>query len=217
MPLRYGYAKARIVHGPTLRSKPLGHETQYHQHLSLDLDRANWDVAINVGTDDADDLLRYRLVFDFHRAIVSELENAPAGSKDLTGQTQLPALDFVRSEILAETGTWRDTDPMDGSEEVEPVRSLGRLLTSARNSGWEVVLFGRFYPEGDGMHDIHMNQGSQGAHFQHRPGDDSNDHNDVWQDGAVLVKRGDKGWAAYFSMFAQQATNTDDLGNPVTR
>ena len=76
MPLRYGYAKARIVHGPTLRSKPLGHETQYHQHLSLDVGGETWDVAINVGTNDADDLLRYRLVFDFHHAIVAELDAA---------------------------------------------------------------------------------------------------------------------------------------------
>ena len=214
MPLRYGYAKARIVHGPTLRSKPLGHETQYHQHLSLDVGGETWDVAINVGTNDADDLLRYRLVFDFHHAIVAELDAAAQGPKDLTGMTAIPALDFIRSDILAETGIWRDTDPMDGSEAVEPVASLGRLLANARNSAWDVVVFGRFYSEGDGVHDVHMNQGSSGAHFQHRPGDDSNDHNDVWQDGAVLVKRGDQGWAGYFSMFTQQTTVTDDLGNP---
>jgi uncharacterized protein YukJ len=215
MPLRYGYAKARIVHGPTLRAKPLGQETQYHQHLSLDVGGATWDVAINVGTDDADDLLRYRLAFDFHHPIVIDLDQAPLGPRELTGGTKLPALDFMRSDILAETGDWRDTDPMDGSEDVEPVASLGRLLASARDNNWDIVVFGRFYEEGGGLHDVHMNQGSLGAHFQHRCGDDSNDHNDVWQDGALLVKRGGKGWAAYFSMFTQQSTQTDDLGNPI--
>ena len=214
MALAYGFAKAKIVDGPTLKSKRLQNETQYHQHCSLDVGGATWDVAINVGTDDADDLLRYRLAFDFHHPIVADLDSTPAGSKDLTGMTKLPALDFMRSDILNETGPWRDTDPMDGSDQVEPVASLGRLLQSARANAWDVYVFGRFYSEGDGIHDVHMNQGSGGRHFQHRPGDDTNDHNDVWQDGALLVKRGDSGWAAYFSLFTQQSTNTDDLGNP---
>ncbi len=63
------------------------------------------------------------------------------------------------------------------------------------------------------MHDVHMNQGSTGS-FIHRPGDDTNDHNDIWQDGAVLVNRSQDGWAAYFARFTQQSTPTDDLGNP---
>jgi len=214
MSLPYGYAKAKIVHGPTLPSKRLDDETQYHQHLNLDVAGQQWDVAINVGTDDADDLLRYQLVYDFHHALVSELESAAAGQKDLTGLTQLPALDFLRSDLLSETGPWRNTNPMDGSEAVEPVASLARLLASARSHGWDVVVFGRFYKEGGGMHDVHMNQGSGGDHFRHRPGDDRTDHNDVWQDGALLVKRGDGGWAAYFSRFTQQSTDTDELGNP---
>jgi len=29
----------------------------------------NWDVAINAGTYDADDLLKYKLVFDFQHPI----------------------------------------------------------------------------------------------------------------------------------------------------
>jgi hypothetical protein len=60
MTLCYGFAKAKIVDGPTLTSKPLDNETQYHQHIKLDVEGQIWDVAINVGTDDAEDLLRYR-------------------------------------------------------------------------------------------------------------------------------------------------------------
>jgi uncharacterized protein YukJ len=60
-----------------------------------------------------------------------------------------------------------------------------------------------------------MNQGSTGPHFRHDPGDDSNDHNDIWQDGALMVDLGaGPGWAAYFAAFNQQAVPTDDLGNP---
>jgi len=50
--------------------------------------------------------------------------------------------------------------------------------------------------------------------FLHRADDDSNDHNDIWQDGAVLVDLGEPEWAAYFAAFEQQLVPTDDLGNP---
>jgi uncharacterized protein YukJ len=49
---------------------------------------------------------------------------------------------------------------MDGSDQVEPVASLKRLLIKAHQEQLDVYVFGRFYVEGDGVHDCHMNQGS---------------------------------------------------------
>jgi uncharacterized protein YukJ len=103
---------------------------------------------------------------------------------------------------------------MDGSEFSEPSASLKRLLSKARQQNFDVYVFGRFYSEGDGIHDTHMNQGSTKG-FVHRSGDDSNDHNDVWQDGAVIVDLGEQEWAAYFAAFNQQLVPTDELGNPL--
>jgi uncharacterized protein YukJ len=131
----------------------------------------------------------------------------------LTGASELPALDFLRSDLLANTGDWRDSDVMDGSDVPEPAASLKRLLIKANLTNSYVYVFGRFYTEGDGIHDTHMNQGSTKS-FIHRPGDDSNDHNDIWQDGAVMVDLGEPEWAAYFAAFNQQLVPTDDLGNP---
>jgi uncharacterized protein YukJ len=216
MPLAYGFVKCRVVGGIRIKGSRRKHETQYHLHANLAVDgtQGNWDVAVNVGTDDADDLLRYRLALDFHSPIVAQLTAATPGKVDLTSTDALPALDFLRSNVLAETGKWRDSDVMDGSEDKEPYRSLSRLLQKAVVSGWTTYVFGRFYTDGaNGIHDIHMNQGSTGA-FEHRAGDDSNDHNDVWQDGAVIVDMGEAGWAAYFTAFTQQNVPTDDLGNP---
>jgi uncharacterized protein YukJ len=103
---------------------------------------------------------------------------------------------------------------MDGSDQVEPTATLKRLLSRAHQENRDVYVFGRFYAEGDGIHDVHLNQGSTGS-FVHREGDDSNDHNDIWQDGALLVDLGEPEWAAYFSAFNQQLVPTDDLGNPL--
>lgn len=124
----YGYVKCKVISAPQLKPSRLKKETQYHLHATLQVasDKGNqkWDTAINVGTDDADDLLRYRLVLDFHHAILDTLKAADAGFHDLTGTSGLPALDFLRSDVLAETGKWCDSDVMDGSGAGEPSATL---------------------------------------------------------------------------------------------
>jgi Uncharacterized conserved protein (DUF2278) len=213
MTLRYGFVRARVISvtGPKTNHRP--NEIQYHLHASLRVGGDAWDVAVNVGTNDADDLLQYRLVYDFHHALIQNLKAAAAGESDLTGTAALPALDFLRSDVLAETGQWRLSDVMDGSERTEPYASLRQMFERAQAAQADTYVFGRFYPEGDGIHDAHMNRGSTKG-FLHRRGDDSNDHNDVWQDGGVIINFREAGWAAYFAAFQQQFVPTDDLGNP---
>jgi uncharacterized protein YukJ len=220
MALQYGYVKCKVVSEAQLKPSPQPQEIQYHLHVTLHVATAHgdmelWDTAINVGTNDADDLLMYRLAFDFHHALRDRLAAADPGFHDLTDHSELPALDFLRSNVLAETGHWRESDVMDGTEHPEPVASLKRLLLRAKTENANVYIFGRTYPTGDrGIHDVHMNQGSGSARFFHTVGNDRNDHNDIWQDGAVLVDLSDAGWAGYFTVFTQQQVPTDDLGNP---
>ena len=215
MTLAYGYVKAKLLSEPILKSSRHKREIQYHLHASLDVGGDKWDVAINVGTNDADDLLKYKLVFDFQHPLITTLVEAEAGSHELTGQAALPALDFLRSDVLTGTGKWRDSDVMDGSDQAEPTATLKRLFSRAHQEKRDVYVFGRFYTDGsNGIHDVHLNQGSTGG-FVHHADDDSNDHNDVWQDGALLVDLGEPEWAAYFSAFNQQLVPTDDLGNPL--
>ena len=46
-------------------------------------------------------------------------------------------------------------------------------------------------------------------------GHDRNDHNDIWQDGALMMDFGDGKCVAYFAAFTQQVVPTDELGNPL--
>jgi uncharacterized protein YukJ len=148
--------------------------------------------------------------------MTATLKAAGSGFTDLTGTDQLPALDFLRSNVLSETGPWRISDIMDGSNQVEPVASLLRLLQQARSASLDVYIFGRTYTGGDlGIHDVHMNQGSQKS-FLNNGVDDHNDHNDIWQDGAVIIDTGQPELAAYFTVFTQQMVPTDLLGNPAS-
>jgi uncharacterized protein YukJ len=218
MPLTYGFLKCKVISDPRLKSTQRKNETQYHLHSTLEIrlqdgSTAQWDSAINVGTNDADDLLTYKLVFDFRHEVVDMLQAANSGFSDLTESDRLPALDFLRSDVLRETGPWRQSDAMDGSVEVEPVASLLRLLRAAKANQYDVYVFGRKYTDGDGIHDVHMNQGSSGQ-FLNNGVDDHNDHNDIWQDGGVVVDLGKPELAAYFTAFTQQFVPTDNLGNP---
>jgi uncharacterized protein YukJ len=223
--LSYGFVKCTLSGKCRIKSSYLKaqHETQYHLHVTLNVPGAPGlnDVAVNVGTNDADDLLRYRLVLDYHHPLAAQLAQTADGLHELTGSTALPALDFLRSDVLAETGKWRDSDVMDGHPDKEPYASLARLLDRASNEGWTVYFFGRFWKDPPqsanfgGIHDIHMNQGSSGKFVN--SGDDHNDHNDIWQDGAVIVQMPNEQWAGYFTAFTQQVVPTDDMGNESPR
>ena len=213
MTLRYGFVKGRLMSAPVLKGSRHRNETQYHLRFSMTADGQRWDAAVNVGTDDEHDLLKYKLVADFRHPLLATLAGAEQGARELTGLRKLPALDFVRSDVLEGTGPWHDSAAMDGSDGAEPAASVQRLLETAREQGFDVHLFGRFYEGGDlGVHDVHMNQGSRGS-FVHHEGSDRNDHNDVWQDGAVFVEDGQSRWTAFFAAFNQQFVPTDDLGN----
>ncbi|MBV9761114.1 MAG: DUF2278 family protein [Acidobacteriaceae bacterium] len=213
MPITYGALRCKCVSNSRLQSSRKKNELQYHLHASFSLGNgAPWDCAINVGTNDADDLLQYKLVYDFDHPIVATLRGLNPGFEDLTDTSALPALDFLRSDILKGTGPWRPTDVMDGSDQAEPIPSLTRMLQNAQANKSDVWIFGRLYDTGDGIHDIHMNQGSTGSYINN--GQDS-DHNMIWQDGAVIVDTGAPQLAAYFTVFTQQLVPTDNLGNPV--
>lgn len=215
MSLAYGFVKAKIKTVVGLKASGHGNETQYHIHVTLAVSSGDWDVAINVGTNDASDLLQYKFVNDYHNAVTQDLLTAPEGYNDLTGANALPALDFMRSDVLDQTGTWRPSDLMDGTDKPEPIPSVLQLVNTAQAKGLDLYVFGREYTEGSGIHDTHMNQGSTGAHFLHTAGNDSTDHNDIWQDGALLVDLGGAQWSAYFAAFQQQRVPTDNLGNPL--
>jgi uncharacterized protein YukJ len=218
MPLVYGFVKGKVAGQARLKGTRRPHETQFHLLVDLDVDSGGgtetWQAAINVGSNNSNDLLKYRMVFDFHHPIRDQLSAAPSGFSDLTGQQALPALDFLRSDILAATGSWRDSDPIDGSDQAEPTPTLTRLLERARQEGAATYVFGHKFVDGVGIHDVHMNQGSTGSLLNNRQ-DSNKDHNEPWQDGAVIVDLGDDQWAGYFTAFTQQIVPTDELGNPV--
>jgi len=77
--LAYGMVKCKIVGAPTQQHARHKNEVQYHLHAPLsvimqDGTTAQWDSAINVGTNDSDDLLQFKLVYDFQHPFVQTLD-----------------------------------------------------------------------------------------------------------------------------------------------
>ncbi len=62
----------------------------------------------------------------------------------------------------------------------------------------------KFVP-GQGVHDIHMNQGNSGSYRK---------DNGVYQDGCLILHYPDDTWLAVFLAFQSQTFDTDDHGNP---
>ena len=63
----------------------------------------------------------------------------------------------------------------------------------------------RFLP-GNGIHDIHMNQGNSGKYKK---------DNGIYQDGALIIEYPDRKWRTFFFAFQSQTFKTNDAGNPV--
>src|SRR5271170_2024569 len=90
MALSYGFIKCKLKSASVLKASRHRREIQYHIHTTLQSDDGDWDSAINVGTNDSDDLLRYKLVYDYHNSLIEEIRGAAPGFSELKGTDALP-------------------------------------------------------------------------------------------------------------------------------
>jgi len=61
------------------------------------------------------------------------------------------------------------------------------------------------FKPGNGIHDIHMNQGNSGKWKK---------DNGTWQDGCLMIEYSGNKWFAVFLTFQSQTFSTDSKGNP---
>lgn len=183
------------------------------------------EAAINVQSTDKDTRLVYWLTRNFSNAITQQLDGlsesfhllsdyAHVSNRFRSGRhghshnhshhhesrhnndaaTNLQGLDFIRTQGLV--------DIKSGSvvpTESDILGDLEPILTDAINQKATIYIFGSSY--GTGIHDIHMNQGSQPS-FE----------NGIYEDGALLFKFPDGHWEAVFLAFASQRLPTNDKG-----
>lgn len=208
MPIKgYGVLKGHVV------DKRLGSGSNPHYQVHVVDETTDYRIAVNVQSADKSEV-EYVVEPQFDHPFLEQLEKLPLGFKALESAPNGIALDFIRGNLvdpddfvaLPISAPGPDNDLNEKLDlYVQRALSDEGALLYAFGQRWgpenkKDVTFG-FLP-GNGIHDIHMNQGNDGS-FQKDDG--------VWQDGGLLFFFPQpKQWVAIFLRFQTQAWHTDD-------
>ena len=205
----YGVLKGKAI------EVRLGAGQSPHYQVRLVDDTTDYRIAINVKSQLAPSELEFIVLERFQHPVTGLVEGLGLGFTPLKSGPGTGALDFIRGNLFdrAQMRPLPFSVPgfdNDLNEKLDRVmqRAVGdeRALVYAFGERWgpepgkKDKYFG-FIP-GNGIHDIHMNQGNSGQFV----GDDG-----VYQDGGVLVHFPDQQeWVAIFLKFQSQSWHTDD-------
>jgi uncharacterized protein YukJ len=212
MPLR----QYVVLVGEVLAHRVEASTSTPHFQIHARADATDYRVAVNVLSQQSPSELLYVVIEDFSHPMLAA---AAALSDGVTSVPSTPAgvaLDFIRGNLFDRSQLRSIPANAPG-----PDNDLGDLLElyakrAEADSTARLYAFGeRWGPEsavpdkvfgfspGNGVHDIHMNQGNNGRFTV----DDG-----VWQDGALLFHfPGPDQWVAIFLAFQSQAWHTDDI------
>jgi uncharacterized protein YukJ len=209
MPLKsYGVLVGRAVD----RRREGGTDSP-HYEVRLDGGGTSYRIAVNVKSQEPPSELLYLVDDDLRHPLTAAVGGLGAGWHALPSQRGGPSLDFIRGNLFARAAM-RSLPPDVAGPDNDLADLLDHYVQRAiGDPAARVYAFGeRWGPEsgvkdqmfgfrpGNGVHDIHMNQGNS-ARFR---GDDG-----VWQDGGLLIRLGDR-WIGIFLAFQSQAWHTDD-------
>ncbi|VUC26758.1 unnamed protein product [Clonostachys rosea] len=160
--------------------------------------------AINVKSISSDSRLVYWLIQDFKHPLTAKLKSLSFGFHRLSKDQRDIALDILRSGVVnVQDGSVVPHDlPGDKNDIVDFIQPF---FDNAIKKQATVYIYGEQYSGKDGLHDVHMNQGSDG-NFR--------SSNGIYQDGSAIVEYADGHWEAFFIAFASQTAQTDDKGQP---
>jgi uncharacterized protein YukJ len=208
MPLKsYGV----LVGRPVERRREGGTDSPHYQIRLSDGADASYRAAVNVLSQEAPSELLYLVDDDLHHPITAAIAGVAGGWHALAPRA---GLDFIRGNMFARPAmrslppdvTGPDNDLADLLDHhVQRAIAEPEALAYVFGERWgpEAIrdkIFG--FKPGNGVHDIHMNQGNS-PRFK---GDDG-----VWQDGGMLLHfPRESRWVGIFLAFQSQAWHTDD-------
>ena len=210
MPLKnYGVLKGRIID----RQPGSGQNPHYQIHV-ID-DTTDYRIAVNVASALSPSELEYVIDSHFQHAFLEQLSALDQGWHLLPPKPGGPALDFIRTNLFSPAKMvplpFNVPGPdNDLNEKIDHYvqRAMGdeRAQMYAFGERWgpetgkRDKIFG--FAPGNGVHDIHMNQGNVGTYMR----DDG-----VYQDGALILHfPAQEQWVGVFLKFQSQTWHTDD-------
>jgi uncharacterized protein YukJ len=220
MPLAKGYA---VLKGHVIRGVPAQPGNEHYSVHVVD-DELDYRIAINVrstarnfGKD-----LWFFLDQEFHHPIIADLKELPLGRKlfpaNATGDQRREsgvALDFIRMNLFDRAKMKIYPGFLEGAHNDLNERIDDLITDMAGDEESLIYAFGEpwvnerkkdkvfaFFP-GNGVHDIHMNQGDMtGDHAQ---------EDGVYQDGGLIFYHAaEDRYLAYFTKFQSQSWHTND-------
>jgi uncharacterized protein YukJ len=212
MPLR----KYGVLVGKAVAARRENSDDTPHYQVELRAAGTNYRIAVNVKSSEHPSELLYLVKESFSHPILARLSDLREGFTLLPAQPGGMALDFIRGNLfdrsemrlLPHNVPGPDNDLSDRIEHYvkRAIAEPGALVFAfgerwGPEQGQRDKIFG-FQP-GNGIHDIHMNQGNVAAYRS----DDG-----VWQDGGLILRfPSSDQWVALFLGFQSQAWHTDDV------
>ncbi|MFV1951388.1 MAG: DUF2278 family protein [Nitrospinota bacterium] len=217
MPLHdYGVLKGRPI------NKRLGAGQSPHYQVHIIDDTTDYRIAVNVKSKLSPSELLFIVDEHFEHPITQGLQGFEPGFTTITSEPGGAALDFIRGNLFdpGKMVPLAHDIPGPDNDLNEKINHFVELAIN--DSDAMIYAFGeRWGPEqhkkdkyfgfkpGNGIHDIHMNQGNAGRFVS----DDG-----VWQDGGLLFHFPEQDqWVGVFLAFQSQAWHTDDrMGHRIT-
>ena len=214
---KYGVLKGKVIGAKREENLSTPH---YQIHIAAG--SSQYRIAVNVMSQLKPSELLFLVNDDFSHPITSILTELPAEFTKLQSKPGGEALDYIRSNlfnpaemrILPHNLPGPENDLSDYVEHyVNRAMQEEDAIIYAFGERWGPEtnvpdkIFG--FKPGNGIHDIHMNQGNDPSH---------RNEDGVWQDGALMFHfPSSQQWVAVFLAFQSQAWHTDDkTGHAIT-
>jgi hypothetical protein len=195
----------------------LSYTTNQGQWMHVDLKIQGGDIQYQAAVDvnEPNGLFQYQIFNDLDISLFAPVLALADGWNHLDSNPTSGAIDYARSPILqrplgclalfwgilnavfgTSIQTWTNVTGNDA----------GNALVAMVMGSTQVFAFGAPYTTGDGVHDVHCNQGDPPGSFQALDG--------IWQDGCVFAIKSDGTLSAYLGKFSTQTLNTNNNGLP---
>ncbi len=206
-----------VLKGKPVKSQQGSNNSPHYQVLIQDAHDVFYRIAINIKSSDYPSEVLYLVTEEVEKDETEKLLPLKSGFTALDNSAEHLGLDYVRGHFF-------DPEKMQPlpAEQSGPDNDLNEKIQTyikrAIDEHAVIYAFGASWgPEeghkdryfgftpGNGIHDIHMNQGNAGPWKQ---------DNGIWQDGGLLIHfKNQKKWVGMFLAFQSQSWCTDEEGN----
>ena len=216
---RYGVLSGTLTR--TVRDTPDSQGRWYHVSLFVNAAGVEYRCAVDIDSHQSNTGVEWRLVHVSATDVAAMLALSP-GYHDLQHTPSSGAWDYIRSPLFrvrlgclfvmmpdavtrllmqifeALLNVWQRGDHVQASTTLEGILAPGK----------RALVWGEPFTTGNGMHNIHQNQGDPA-------GSQWWNENGIWQDGGTLAEQPNGSWLAFINKFTSQSHRTDDQGHPL--